>query len=243
MHLFWKLPPSLPLVEVAVVLEVRVPPVAQSLYFWALQVDFVGRGVTLGGGHTGLQWYPRFPQSAAVNWGGYASAENGGGVLTGSVSSLPTFPDEANTFAYPWVAGREYSIRVFAAPDVPGVWRSEVTDLGTGQATLVRDLYAGGDRLASPMVWSEVFADCDAPSVTVRWSGFRAVDESGAVVTPTSAQVNYQSYEDGGCTNTTAMADDDGILQVTNTGRTVAQGVILGIASRPPGIPPRRDWP
>lgn len=72
------MPPPAPLVEVSAVLEVVVPPAVDSLYFWALQVDFIDGPVHRGGGHTGLQWYGRFPGSTAVNWGGYASGATGG---------------------------------------------------------------------------------------------------------------------------------------------------------------------
>ena len=53
---------------------------------------------------------------------------------------------------------------------------------GTVGGVRVRTLAAGGDRLDALMVWSEVFARCDAPPVAVRWSGFRATTAQGRVV-------------------------------------------------------------
>ena len=52
----------------------------------------------------------------------------------------------------------------------PGRWRGEVTDLGSGAVTVVRELLCPGTALADPVVWSEVFAPCDAPGTAVRWS-------------------------------------------------------------------------
>ena len=226
-HLWWELSRSARLVEVSAVLEVVVPPAVDSLYFWALQVDFVDGPAHRGGAHTGLQWYGRFPGSTAVNWGGYASEAAGGGVLAGSASTLPGFADEPNTRSYPWQPGRPYRFRVYRSPEQQGAWRSEVTDVLSGRTIVIRDLYAGGRHLAAPLVWSEVFADCDAPSVTVRWSELRAVDEAGVVLAPRAVLVNYQSPADGGCSNTTVALDGDGVLQITNAERTVPQGSSL----------------
>ena len=198
-HLIWEMPRTAAasrLVEVSAVLEVLVPPRVSSLYFWALQVDFEEDGLTWGGGHTGLQWNRRFAGSAAVNWGGYASQERGGAVLPGSEPDLPAFSGDPNTMAYDWRPGRPYRLRVYRSPDVPGAWRSEITDLKTGEATTMRDLMHPGrsaaaanragarprsGHLRQPMVWSEVFADCDAPSVTIRWSDLAGLSEEGDV--------------------------------------------------------------
>ena len=49
--------------------------------------------------------------------------------------------------------------------------------MALGQTTVVRDLLVDADGLASPLVWSEVFAACDDPSTEVRWSQLNAVDE------------------------------------------------------------------
>jgi len=236
-HLVWELPAaarSARLVEVSAVLEIVVPPQVPALYFWALQVDFLAGDRFRGGAHTGLQWNRRYPGYTAVNWGGYASQEDGGGILSGSISDLPGFPDDPNTLGYPWEPGRRYRLRIFRSPDRQGAWRAEVTDVAADETSVIRDLYvdAGseGGYLVRPIVWSEVFADFDAPSVTVRWRDLEAVDESGARLRPDRVRVNYQSAAEGGCTNSTATIDSVGaVLQVTNTPRTVEQGALLHI--------------
>lgn len=238
-HLVWEMPggpgSEIGFLEASAVLEIVVPPRVSALYFWALQVDFVAGSVALGGAHTGLQWNPRYPQNRAVNWGGYASGERGGFVLPGTRSELSGFPDDPNTLTYGWLSGRPYRLRVFRSPETPGAWRSEVTDLVSGITQTVRDLLPGEpprnveSYLLRPVVWSEVFAPCDAPPVTVRWSDLRAVDASGADVRPSAVLVNYQAGQDGGCPNTTAGVDGrGGYLQMTNTARVVGQGVLLG---------------
>ena len=239
-HLTWDIPVdrSAPegFVEVSAVLEIVVPPSVSKLYYWALQVDFAEAGRSIAGAHTGLQWNPRFSTHRAVNWGGYASSDRGGFVLSGTGSTLAGFADDPNTLAYPWQSGRSYRLRVFHSPELAGAWRSEITDLSTGASTVVRDLLpqdppSGGEvYLLRPVVWSEVFAACDAPSVTVRWSDLRAVDRLGRQVGPITAIVNYQAWEAGGCPNTSAGIDSDGSLsQTTNTQRVVGQGARLSL--------------
>jgi len=246
-HLIWEMPRTAPashLVEVSVVLEVVVPPRVPSLYFWALQVDFEEDGLTWGGGHTGLQWNRRFPGNAAVNWGGYASQELGGAVLPGSEPVLRAFSGDPNTMAFDWRPGRPYSLRVYRSPEVAEAWRSEITDLETGEATAIRDLMrpgrpaAGAGRagsvphhgyLRNPMVWSEVFADCDAHSVAVRWSDLTGTTEEGVAVRPEAVRVNYQAHQAGGCGNTSVRRDETGLLQLTNTRREIGQGSRLDL--------------
>jgi hypothetical protein len=253
-HLVWRLPAAARaarLVEASAVLEVLTPPSVPTVYFWALQVDFVnGRGVW-GGGHTGVQWNPRYPGGTAVNWGGYAARELGGAVLEGTISDLPGFADDPHTLAYAWLPSREYRFRVYRSPEISGAWRAEVTDVLSGEASVIRDLLPaeaqdrgllrrllsrrgdrsaetlGGGHLVRPIVWSEVFAECDAPSVSVRWSDLRAVDENGAILRPEEIAVSYQSAAEGGCSNTSVAVDSAGILQITNTPRVVDQGTNL----------------
>lgn len=223
-HLFWQLEEAAPLVEVAAVLEIVAAPTVDRLYFWALQVSFLDGPVPKGAAHVGLQWNRNHPGGRAVNWGGYAE---GGGLLAGSASRLPSAPQDPNTRDYPWEPGRAYRLRVAAA--APGRWRGEVTDLGSGRATVIRDLEAAGDRLGSPVVWSEVFARCEHPSVAVRWSGLEATTADGTTVVPRGLTVNYQGRAAGGCDNTTVAADERGVLQITNTERLVAQGAAVDL--------------
>lgn len=224
-HLTWVLPPSAPVVEVSAVLEVVVPPTVDRLYFWALQVGFLDGGADRGAAHVGLQWNRRHPGSRAVNWGGYAP---GGGLLRGTPSPLPSAPGDPNTRDYPWLPGRPYRLRVSPSPTRDGAWQGAVTDLTTGDASVIRELDAGGDRLARPVVWSEVFARCEHPSAAVRWSGFEAVTADGGRVTPRGLAVNYQATAAGGCDNTTVAPDDaGGVLQVTNAERRPTPGGLI----------------
>ena len=214
------------LVEVAATLEVLVPPAVDRLYFWALQVSFLDGRTHRGAAHIGLQANRNHPGGGAVNWGGYAAA---GGLLAGTASPLPSTPNDPNTRDYPWEPGRPYRLRVFRAQSAPGSWRGEVTDVASGRAAVVRDLVAGGDRMGSPMVWSEVFARCEHPSVTVRWSDLSARTAAGDVVVPTGVAVSYEAHASGGCDNTTSQRDGRGVLQITNTDRPVRHGSVIDL--------------
>jgi len=221
-HLFWRLPPDAGhLVEATATLEVVTPPAVDHLYFWALQVAFPGAGAA----HLGLQWNHRHPGFSAVNWGGYAAD---GSLLAGTASSLPSTPDDPNTRDYPWKPARPYRLGVRRAGEA--VWRGEVTDLVSGDVTVVRDLMATAPFLGDPMIWSEVFARCDDPSITVRWSDFEVVTDHDDRFAPTAFTVNYQSHGDGGCANTTSVRDDRrGVLQRTNTERLTPHGATLAL--------------
>lgn len=221
MHLLWSGPPH-PLVEARATIEVIEPPTVDRLYFWALQVSFDDGGVRRGGAHFGLQYHPSHPGAGAVNWGGYADV---GGELDGSVSALPSALDNANTRDYPWRPGTRYRYRIFRSPERG--WRGSITDLSTGTETVVRDLWVDGDGLVSPMVWTECFAGCGEPSAAVRWTDLEAVTSAGETVTVTSARTNYQSYADGGCTNTNSSVDGRGFVQRTATERIAGPGSLL----------------
>lgn len=228
-HLVWEMPPT-PLRSVAATLEVLERPAVRRLYFWALQVSFVDERRLAGAAHLGLQWNPHHPASTAVNWGGYGPADAGSTLLRGSDSRLPGSRNDPNTRDFPWEPGRRYRLEVLPVPDAdPPKWRGVVTDLDAGEATLVRELESGGTHLASPMVWSEVFARCEQPSVAVRWSDFEAVADDGGVVRPRRMRVNYQSRADGGCDNVSVIPDELGLLQVTAVQREVPQGAILAL--------------
>lgn len=243
-HLIWEMPGTAGssscapgceprLVEVCAVLEVIVPPRDPALYFWALQVDLADERGVWGGAHTGLQWNARYPQARAINWGGYSCGSEGR-VLSGTMSALPGFSDDLNTVCYPWSVGCPYRLRIYPSPEHRGAWRAEITDLSTDATTQIRDLFPppgrglNGSWMQRPMVWTEVFARCSAPSVTARWSRFEAKDERGAQIHPVAVLVNYQSATQGGCPNTTVLEERQGVyLQVTNTPRVVPQGTRL----------------
>jgi hypothetical protein len=210
-------------VAASVTLEVLTPPVVDHLYFWALQVGFPGAGAA----HLGLQWNDRHPGFGAVNWGGYAAD---GSLLTGTESPLPSTPADPNTRDYAWEPGRAYRLGVRGTEE--GAWRGEITDVAAGDTATVRDLIAAAPFLGEPMVWSEVFARCDDPSVTARWSDFEVVSDRGDRFAPNAVAVNYQSNADGGCTNTTSVPDGEGgVLQITSNERTTPQGNALPLAT------------
>lgn len=202
-----------------VIIEVTVPPPAGSpLYFYALQATFVSTaGVVQGGAHLGLQWNKNYPGNTAVNFGGYTSK---GDELDGSRSLLPSATGNVNTRNFPWKPRRRYELAI--KPAGTDRWIGVVTDLATQKATTVRTLYVGGTRLQSMVVWSEVFAACDAPSASVRWSGLEA---GGTAVD--FVKTHYQTYGDGGCTNTNQAIDSTGLVQTTKAKRVNATDKIL----------------
>ncbi len=230
-HLVWTLP-QMPLKAVTATLEILEPPANKRLYFWALQVSFSGERRLQGAGHIGLQWNRRHPGSTAANWGGYGASSAPRSLLAGSESSLPSVRNDRNTRDYPWKPGHRYRLSVGegdGAPEGLFSWRGTVTDLESGIEVVVRDLYSPGHQIISPMVWSEVFARCEQPTVTVRWSDLAAVTTTGEDVRPLSVRVNYQSRVDGGCDNTSVAIDELGILQSTCTRRQVPQGATLPV--------------
>lgn len=208
---------------VAATLEVLDAPAVDSLYFWALQADFTSGGGRRGGaGHLGLQWHRAHPGHGAVNWGGY---DQGGQILRGTESVLPSGQGNDHTRDYLWQPGREYRLRIEQAPDLTSEppfhpWRGTVTDLTTGETTVIRELFAFGDRLTRPIVWSEVFADCDAPSVGVRWSALEGELADGTIEQIGTVRTNYQTEADGGCSNTDTSVEGGGFVQRTSVPRT-----------------------
>ena len=198
----------------AVRLLVPELPVEPRLYFWALQVSsHAGAGA-----HLGLQWGADAPRHMRhINWGGYGA---GGRELSGSPSALPSSFANPNTRDYDWEPGHPYRLRI--AADGEG-WAGWVND------TLVRHLDVRERSLISPMMWSEVFADCDHPSVTVRWSDPTVVTRSGEHVPIRAVVTHYQSLGDGGCTNTSSTVDGDSFLQTTSTPRVTPPGTRLAL--------------
>jgi hypothetical protein len=129
-HLWWDPAPVCSAVEVTLTVEWE-PPV-DRLCFWALQASFSDGTRRTGGAHLGLQWNPRYPGWRAVNWGGYSAA---GSILDGTVSPLPSAPNDRNTRNYPWEPGAAYRLRI--EPAEPGWWAGVITD-PDGNRTEVR---------------------------------------------------------------------------------------------------------
>lgn len=217
LHLFWEEVPSR-MTAVQATVRVVTPPATNDLYFFALQTSFTAAGGPSGGGHIGLQWNRRHPNTTAVNWGGYAAAEQGGNVLDGTESPLPSLPNDPNTRDYPWQSGVGYQLTIEPGRE-PGWWRGSIENGASGERVTIRELHGGGDALASPVVWAEVFAPCDASSVTVEWTELR-YQVGGSWRTIDMVSTNYQEYAAGGCTNTNSSATARGWAQTTNTART-----------------------
>jgi hypothetical protein len=222
-------------VSASVTLEVLEPPTVDRLYFWALQADFGdARGRAAGGAHLGLQWHPEYPGATAVNWGGYDAS---GTILDGTPSPLPGALGNPHTRDYPWRAAVPYRLSIDRVDGTgePGgtggaAWRGSVTG-PDGVPTVVRDLLPAGDRITGVVMWSEVFARCDHPTVAVRWSDPQLRGTDGRAIVPASYVVNYQSRTDGGCSNTSSGPDGVGVVQRTSTDRVTPQGSRIAVPS------------
>ncbi|HEX9260843.1 MAG TPA: hypothetical protein VF855_14995 [Acidimicrobiales bacterium] len=227
-HLWWLgLDERTPYVEAAVTLEVLQRPVSPRLYFWALQASFTDGHRTFGAAHTGLQWNPRHGGSTAVNWGGYAQAADVTSVLEGSLSTLPGRPDvdDRNTRDYPWSEGVPYRFRIHR---VEAGWRSSVTDLSSGETTVIRDLYAAGERLTGFVMWSELFCACTDPQVVVRWSDPTVSTAAGEERSPTAVRCTFPA---GGCRNVDSVSTAEGLVQIAGTTRTARDLAVLPVST------------
>ena len=225
-HLWWDLP-EIPLQSVSATLEVVEPPAADDLYFFAIQASFMRVQEHFGGAHLGLQWNRRHPDHRAVNWGGY---DEDGAILTGTRSELASTPIDPNTRDFPWQPNARYRLTIGpGSSDAAGQvgWPGTVENLDTGERMVVRRLLTGGDALRRPVMWMEAFADCGAPTVTIRWSDLEAVATDGSTLRPKGCHVAYQEYSAGGCTNTNSAVDGARFVQQTNTERTTEAGAAL----------------
>jgi hypothetical protein len=226
-HLWWEgMNANDPFVRCAATLEILTAPTARKLYFWALQASFEdAKGTALGGAHTGLQWNPSYPANRAVNWGGYDASGSTNAILKGSLSPLPSEPNDVNTRDYPWRSGVQYRFEIFHTDDG---WQADVTDLSTGFRSVIRTLYPGGDRLTGFVCWSEVFASCGDPSAVVRWSDLSATTASGEVVHPSRVRLSFPAG--GDCPNTDTFVDGRAVVQTTNTQRRSHDGERLRLS-------------
>lgn len=237
-HIWWDVPDT-GLASVSAVLEVLSPPAAERLAFFALQASFWSPAGCEGGAHAGLQWNARHPRSRAVNWGGY---DRGGSVLAGAGSLLPSAPDDPNTRDFDWAPGKRYRLTI--GPCRPGEetggaggtarWPARIEGLDTGEDLVIRELFCPGDHLRSPVVWAELFGRCDDPSIAVRWSRPKAVSLEGAVFRIEKGRVTYQSFDDGGCSNTTVEADKTGVVQRSGCGRRLPHGAAVSWKAESP---------
>jgi hypothetical protein len=209
---------------VSATLEILEEPTVPKLYFWALQASFMDGNHKLGAGHLGLQWHPGHPGQTAVNWGGYRSGSTT--ELPGSESRLPSSRDNPNTRDFSWTPASAYRLHVERGLDG---WAGSVSDLAAGETTEVRELSLGGDRLTEVIVWAEVFADCDAPATSARWSDLAVTDSAGETHLVDVVSLSYQTHKSGGCANTSTETDDVGVLQRTSTSRRHEAGTFLDL--------------
>lgn len=226
-HLWFEGVPSGPWRSVSATLEVVTEPSVSYLYFWALQASFADAGGTVfGAAHTGLQWNPRHPAGRAVNWGGYRRTDDVSSVLDGTHSTLPGIAGDENTRNFSWTAGVGYQ---FTISRTDSGWRSTVVDTSTGERTVIRELFAGGDRLNGFVVWMEIFAPCDAPTTLVRWSGLAVANEARGVRHQVRSLRTSFPDVPGACTNNDARVDGSSWLQLTNDRRTTRTASSLTI--------------
>jgi hypothetical protein len=108
-------------------------------------------------------------------------------------------------------------------------WEGTITDLRSGEETLVRRLWSAGEFLRAPVAWTENFAPCDAPSFQVRWSDAAVATEDGKILPVATMRTDYQTYAAGGCTNTDTVVDGSAFVQTTSIGRTTRPGSALTI--------------
>lgn len=223
-HFWWETAQRLS--SVSVTLRASVPPDMDRLAFFALQASFWSADRHQGGAHVGLQWHPSYPDNRAVNWGGYA---RDGTVLPGSESEAPSALGNPNTRNYRWEPESGYRLTIGppALRNDRPAWPARVRDLATGRETVVRELFCPGDHLRDPVVWAELFCDCDQPGVSVRWSDPRAADGDGKPVPVTGGRATYQSYENGGCSNTDVSVGDGEVTLRSNHPRRAPHGARL----------------
>jgi hypothetical protein len=220
-HLLYPATVAVELAATITVTSLATPP---AIVFWALELDLIdstGNSVALP--HIGIQYHPQYPNSRAVNWGGYNV--NTGAELNGTASTLPSALNNPNTRNYDWQTNRGYRLRVWTP--TPGTWRGEITDTVTTVTTVIRDLSApGATQLRGAVAFTEAFNTCQT-SVAARWTNLQFKLANSTFSTPTTAVANYQSYADGGCTNTNNATSGGGIVQTTGVTRTTAQGATL----------------
>jgi hypothetical protein len=131
---------------------------------------------------------------------------------------LPSSFDNPNTRDFDWEEAHDYRLRIGRGAQGWGGWVDR---------TLVRELDVPGASLSSPMVWAEVFANCDDPGVSVRWSDAEVVARSGQRMALRSAIANYQPRSEGGCDNTSSVVEERAFVQKTATRRVTPPGTRL----------------
>lgn len=217
--------------EASVVLRVLDNPPNMDLYFWALQLSFGDGADELSGAHVGLQWNANYPSYNAVNWGGYTSDATPS-ELEGEAymaSTYETVDSLTNTFDYIWSRNTDYLLRVFKVASEGGDpvgttrWRATITDIesATPTETVIRDVFGYGDQIHGITMWTEMFAECSEPRVSVEWKDMEClVEGTSAVVNPNHFIITYQEIASGGCHNTNTSLSGAVFTQSSGSERT-----------------------
>lgn len=223
--LWWDLPYGERLTEMTVTLEIPRRPSLDRLVSFAVQAAFVKP--TGGSCHLGLQHHPRFPGRGAVNWDGYNAA---GDSLPGSTPDLPSSTDDVATRDYEWRENTPYQFTVERGEqraDGAFPWIGSVTDLRSGERSVIRELVSDSPHLRAPVMYIEAFAPCDGPRFEARWSNVTVVTADGGVRAVRSMRVDYQPHAAGGCTNTNVGVEGAAFVQTTGQMRTTRSGTTL----------------
>ena len=80
-----------------------------------------------------------------------------------------------------------------------------------------------------------MFSDYNAPGATARWTRPRAASLDGRALPVAGGRVSYQSYEDGGCSNTDVSVREGSVVQQSNCGRRTPHQAFLAWEDDDPG--------
>lgn len=213
--------------EITVNLEVIATPSQPRMINWLLQTDFTDYSDDLvGTGFFGFRYDPLFPNSRAV-LASAASALDGSDLL-GPESALPSITGDPAVRNFNWTTNRKYLFRIY--PYNESQWRFEVTDPTTSVTTVVRDISVPNAGLVrGAILYTEAFVDCQIAS-SARWSNLQWMNvEEDDLITPTTAIAQYQTFSEGGCTNSNQTASGGGITQATGVARTTAHNSTVTI--------------
>lgn len=224
-YLWWDIPYGERLTEVSVTLTVPRRPDLDRLVSFAIQGAFVKPG--RGSCHLGLQHHPRFPNRGAVIWGGYNSK---GETLEGSESLLPSATGDPTTRDFFWLPDTPYQLTIERGDERPEgtfPWTGSVTDLDSGERTVIRDIISQSPHLRAPVMYIEAYAPCDGPRFEARWSNAIVVLADSGVRAVSSMRVDYQPHAAGGCTNTNSSVEGSAFVQRSGQLRTTKPGTTI----------------
>lgn len=220
--LWWDLPYTEKLTEIAVTLEVVLRPEVDRLVTFALQSAFLRPGG--GSCHLGLQHNPEFPDRCAVNWDGYTAK---GKRLESDEPSSTASGDELATRGFRWQKGVPYRLSIERGDQLDDGtyrWIGSVTDMQSGERHEIRRLLSRSPHMRGPVMYIESHGPCDGPRIEARWSNATAVSVGGGVRTVRSMRVDYQPHAAGGCTNTNSSVEDKYFIQRAGQMRTTKAG-------------------